>query len=72
MYVFENLPMTLSHASVIGLRYTIQGNLISTREGLYSKEMKEGADFYLNCLLGKQKVKTTFNQLCNFVCSHSE
>lgn len=72
MYVFDNLPMTLSHASVICLLYTFQRNLISTREGLYSEEMKEGEDFYLKCLLGKQKVKTAFNQLCNIVCSHSE
>lgn len=44
MYVFENLPMTLSHTSVICLQYTFQGNLNSTGEGLYSEEMKEGAE----------------------------
>lgn len=44
MYVFENLPMTLSHTSVICIQYTFQRNLNSTGEGLYSEEMKEGAE----------------------------
>lgn len=41
MSVFEDLPMTLSDASVICLWYTFQGSLLSTRESLYSEGMKE-------------------------------
>lgn len=53
MHVFENLPMTLSHASVICLRSTFQGNLISTRESLYSEEMKERAELSFELLTWK-------------------
>lgn len=55
MYVFENLPLTLSHTSVICLRYTFQGNVISTGEGLYSEEMKEGAELSFELLIWKRE-----------------